>query len=201
MYEPYNDWEDYEDPLSYMEEEYNYLDSDCLYEQYPVAQSFLNTFGLPKNPAVPPNFTKMLKEHQARINKCKKVISDLLKHAANIDDYIEASVKEWFEEEKAEGKFKEFKDWEEFRDSKQYYANWEDESQLHWNMLWEDEYYSELFDAVKDAKQWEWRDEHEFKYKFNKYLTNLDKIEEEIKDFIDFIKHAMIYVAFNEVEE
>lgn len=201
MYEPYNDWEDYEDPLAYLEEEYDFFDTDYLYENYPVAQSFLNAFGLPKNPVVPPNFTKMLKEHQTGINKCKKVISDLLKNAANMDDYIEASVKEWFEEEKTKSKFEEFKNWDEFRDSKQYNSYWEDESQLHWDMLWEDEYYSELFDAVKDAKQFYWGDEQEFKYKFNKYLTNLDEIEEKIKDFIDFIKHAMIYVAFNEVEE
>jgi len=197
MYDNWGEWKLPVDIEEYLEIEYNDFDYNYLHGEYPVATIFLDNFGLEKNMIYNLlTFKKMFRQYKTGVIKCKKIIDDLLESVQNSDKWIEEMIKEWFKKEKADGEMDKYDTWKDYKGTEAYYSELEENEDEYWSMLWEDEYYEPLFDAMKEAKEYEWRDGYELKIKLNKYLENLDNILSDIQDFMNNIKHHMFNAIF-----
>jgi hypothetical protein len=69
--------------------------------------------------------------------------------------------------------------------------------------IYSDDFIDEEFDedlkrAMEDARDFEWRDEYDFKRKMNQYLKDLDSYEEDYKEVVKEESYSLILEIFEE---
>jgi hypothetical protein len=135
---------------------------------------------------------------------CNKYLKQFYDVINKWSDYVDEGLKFWFEEEKEkdeDDRLKKYKDFDEFRNSDKYNKYYEDEDQMQWEMFQEDEYNLEIIEAIKHAKEWNFRDEYDLARKIGNYQDDLKEIMDKLVDFLNKAKIPVITLIFDEEQE
>lgn len=76
--------------------------------------------------------------------------------------------------------------------------DYSDLMQIYTDDFIDEEFDEDLKQAMEDARDWEWRDEYDFRHKMNKYLKDLSAFEDEYHEVVRDEEKSLIREVFDD---